>query len=225
MNIPSFLKASYLVARTLMKPSNIYRYYEPIERYESDVSVYERLKYVFSSPIEIFPNLFLGNSINAANKELLKSNNFDIIINVTDNIPNFFENDFEYYNVSIKDNTNAFFGLNLENCAKYIHDNLRLNKKIIVHCFEGRSRSVTIIIYYLMNYHNYKFIDIYNQIKNQKNIVNINKSFVNELCVVRQRSKSLNYLRTTKNKIKKTNSLDDLDKYFENYVVVEKFDQ
>ena len=55
------------------------------------------------------------------------------------------------------------------------------NKKVIVHCVEGRSRSVTIVIYYLMNELDFSFDDAYLLIKNKKSIVNLNQTFVVEL--------------------------------------------
>jgi protein-tyrosine phosphatase len=224
MSVSSCIKASYLILKSLAKPSFVSRYYEPIERFETDVGIYQRLQYIFSNPLEIYPNLFLGNSLNAANKEQLNNLNINIIINVTDNIPNFFENDFQYFNITIKDNSFASFGNELDKCASFINENLELNKKIMVHCFEGRSRSVAVIIHYLMNYQNLTFYSAYEQIKQKKQIVNLNKSFVNELTKnTRERSKSLDLPITNKKKLRKVKSFNDL--LGENYVFVKKISQ
>ena len=55
------------------------------------------------------------------------------------------------------------------------------NKKVIVHCKQGRSRSVAVIIGYLMKYHKYNFDDAYNMLKEKKKEININENFKNQL--------------------------------------------
>lgn len=221
MSLFSYFKATYLICKSLVRPSMMTRYYEPVERYEIDPTLLERLQYVYSDPIEIIDNIYLGNSLNAANDTTLQKFKINVIINVTDNIPNFYENDYEYYSINIKDTTVSMFGEQLLECAKFMNKKIKEGKNIMVHCFEGRSRSVAILVYYLMMYHEYGFYDAYDLIKNKKKIVNINKSFICELQDTRQRSKSLT-LPTNKNIIiKKVKSCENITKLNNNeYIVV-----
>ena len=58
------------------------------------------------SPVEIIPNLFLGNVKDSRNYELLKKHRISYILNVTDNIPNAFQHmdSFNYKKLPVEDN-------------------------------------------------------------------------------------------------------------------------
>jgi hypothetical protein len=225
MELFNYTKATFMVVQNLIIPSALSRYCEPVERYEKDPSIFTRVQYIFSDPINIIDNIYLGNSLNAANLSTLEEFDFDIIINVTDNIPNFFEDRFEYYSINIKDNLYASFGEKLMECSKYIHSNVLQNKKILIHCFEGRSRSVSVLVYYLMNYRNYSFTEAYEHIKQLKNIVNLNKKFVEELNPIKTRSKSLDINRPKYKILRKTKSFThnlDIMAHSEEYILINK---
>ena len=101
----------------------------------------------FSECTHIIDNIYLGSSYNASNYDLLKEKNIRKIVNVSDNVPNFYNNDIEYYYYEIKDNGIEIFDKkDLDNIIKFI----KCDKNILVHCVVGRSRSATIVIYYLM---------------------------------------------------------------------------
>ena len=54
-------------------------------------------------------------------------------------------------------------------------------KSVFVHCFMGSSRSATIIIAYLMKYHNYNLRDALNFVKEKREVVNLNQDFFKQL--------------------------------------------
>ena len=66
-------------------------------------------------PVEVLPQLFLGNASNSADYGCLFKNGIKYILNVTPNIPNTFENDsdFRYMQIPINDhwsqNLSAYF--------------------------------------------------------------------------------------------------------------------
>ena len=62
---------------------------------------------------------------------------------------------------------------------QYLEDNPL--KGVFVHCFMGSSRSATIIIAYLMKYHNYKLDDALVYVKEKREVVNLNKDFFKQL--------------------------------------------
>ena len=55
------------------------------------------------------------------------------------------------------------------------------NKKILIHCFMGASRSVSILIYYLMKKYNYTIDDAISFIKQKREIINLSTLFYNDL--------------------------------------------
>lgn len=66
-------------------------------------------------PVEVLPNLYLGNAKNSADFENLYKNGIKYILNVTPNVPNMFENNdqFQYLQIPICDhwsqNLTAYF--------------------------------------------------------------------------------------------------------------------
>lgn len=48
-------------------------------------------------PVEIVPGLFLGNSTNAADRQLLRRLNISYVLNVTPDLPNVFEDDTDFH--------------------------------------------------------------------------------------------------------------------------------
>lgn len=56
----------------------------------------------------------------------------------------------------------------LPNVIQLIDDNLKNNKKVIVHCLAGRQRSATVIAAYLMSKHGYSLQDAIEYIRTKK---------------------------------------------------------
>ena len=57
----------------------------------------------------VIDNIYLGNACNASYYYKLKESDIKLIINVTTEIPNYFKNDFEYFNISINDYNSESF--------------------------------------------------------------------------------------------------------------------
>ena len=68
-------------------------------------SIYEHTTAPLSDMTQIDDHLFLGNAYNAANYSILESNKIEVIVNITDDIFNYFENEpnIQYYSLSIQD--------------------------------------------------------------------------------------------------------------------------
>ena len=54
-------------------------------------------------------------------------------------------------------------------------------KNILIHCYMGSSRSATIISAYLIKYYNFTVSQSIQLLKKQRDIVNINNSFIEDL--------------------------------------------
>ena len=124
---------------------------------------------------QIFDWLYLGDMQNATNNEWLKANNIQAIINAT---PDLYECDISRLNVPVKDHPLADIGKYLPLCHTFLCLNRDLNKKVLVHCRMGISRSTTIIIYYLMKEFKIQCIDALNMIRKIRPIVDPNSGFI-----------------------------------------------
>lgn len=105
-------------------------------------------------PTHIIDNIYLGSAFNAASRYTINKLSIKLIINVTKNINNYF-NDLTYVNIPIHDN-----GIDLiDNYLQKTYDNIASfqianSGNILIHCFFGASRSVSVVLFYLIKKHN-----------------------------------------------------------------------
>lgn len=140
--------------------------------------------YYFTYPIEIIPNLYLGNIINAANYELLKEHKITHIYNITSEHGCYFPDNFNYKQIKVKDNKNAVLPPDFYEAVDTLHNTLQEGHRVLVHCHHGRSRSVSLILAYLLKYHpiTYPTFKVaYDAVKRKKPIININTDFADQL--------------------------------------------
>jgi protein-tyrosine phosphatase len=139
---------------------------------------------LFPDAHHIFDNIYLGN-INAANNEQwLNENGITHILGLVPS-QNSFSN-IIYLNYSDIDDTPS------QNILKYcqtmfsfINETQQLsNKKILIHCYAGISRSSTIVIGYLMCKYNMSLENAYFLTKSKRNIINPNYGFYLQLQVL-----------------------------------------
>lgn len=129
-------------------------------------------------PSEIIPRLYLGNGYNAGNYETLMGLNIGTILNITNEIPIYFPDNFTYHQVIIRDVPEASILNYLEPMADIIDLAMKnTDKNIFVHCFMGSSRSASIVIGYLMKYHRMSSGDAINLVKKQRPLMNLNMHF------------------------------------------------
>ncbi|CAF1597814.1 unnamed protein product [Adineta steineri] len=137
---------------------------------------------------EIIPGLYLGNSHDAENINLLKQNNIQTIINISTSIPCYFENEkcFDYQQLPCHDSSSQNILQYFETTFEYMDEKLSSNKNILVHCQGGVSRSPSFIIGYLMKYHSKTFDEAHQLVKSKRNIVNPNLNFLGQLIQYQQ---------------------------------------
>lgn len=132
---------------------------------------------------KFFNRIFLGNAYNARNFYELEKQNIGLIINCSNDIPHYFPETFEYHRVSVQDKEAENILLFLNTTSDTIHNYLRNNpnKNILIHCFMGSSRSATILIGYIMKYKGYSRRDALNFLRDERELVNINIDFFEQL--------------------------------------------
>jgi len=135
----------------------------------------------------ILKNLFLGSASDANDFLFIKQNNIKLIVNVTKDIATDYSalgfEDIKVIRIPIDDidteslNTNNLLMSTLRTIKKYIDE----NKGVLVHCRAGVSRSASIVIAYLMKYHNLSFSQAQNYLRSKRPIINPNAGFITQL--------------------------------------------
>ena len=165
--------------------NEINTYLETKRIYRNDDSLFYNLYNLTLPSSKLFEKIYLGNAYNSRDYYFLKDNNIGLIVNCTIDIDNYFENDneFTYHRVPVKDipgaNILEFLEDTVDTINKYLLENN--DKKVLVHCFMGSSRSASIISAYMIKYMNFNRRDAIGYIKEKRNIVNINVDFFKQL--------------------------------------------
>lgn len=176
----------------LVNFTNVENYQEPkIERIGKSNFVYDHVIAVLP-PTEVHPNLFLGSSYNAALLPGLRSRNIKYVINVTNEISNYYPSNIEYYNISISDNGHDSIIDHLEESYEIINNFLNKDDgAILVHCYMGASRSASIITYYIAKKTGRTIDEVISFLQSQRSNVNLSKSLYDELKSTESNSNSM----------------------------------
>ncbi|KAM6151633.1 dual specificity protein phosphatase 9 [Rhynchocyon petersi] len=134
-------------------------------------------------PVQILPNLYLGSAQDSANLDSLASLGIHYILNVTPNLPNIFEKNgiFHYKQIPISDHWSQNLSQFFPEAIDFIDQALSQNLGVLVHCLAGVSRSVTVIVAYLMQKHHFSLNDAYDLVKRKKASISPNFNFMGQL--------------------------------------------
>ncbi len=133
-----------------------------------------------SNPIDhIIDNIYLGDFRTADNIDILKEYNITHIINCAFNLPNKYPEQITYKRLELRDETDQPIIEKLEEAYQFIKENK--DKNIFVHCVFGKSRSASVVIFYIMKEKKLNFNGAKNYVKNIRQIVEPNSGFENEL--------------------------------------------
>lgn len=134
-------------------------------------------------PFEILPHLYLGCRKVARCLPGLRESNVTRILNVTSSIPNHFigMEGFTYRQIPVEDAHEVDMMQHLPGAFEFIEDAKACGEKVLVHCHAGMSRSVTVILAYLMKYYNHTMESALEHVKQRKSDVCPNFSFMGQL--------------------------------------------
>ena len=158
-----------------------------IERYYDRIDTYSQVLSFFKCPTYIIDNIYVGNARNAASKSILTENNIKMIVNVTEDIPIFYPDIYTYHQIKIEDNNKDSIKNFLEKSYTEIKEfQEKSNENILIHCFMGASRSVSILIYYILKEKKIKgeIIDIDETIKfikDKRSIINPTLKLISDI--------------------------------------------
>ena len=159
--------------------TNIVKFLDPVPRVYKTSSL-NTISNMFQYPVKIIDNVYLGNIYCAFNGDLLKKFNIKYILNCSIEIPNIYNSYIHYYKLNLNDLGCSINYKSILDSIKFIEKSqLSGNKNILVHCFAGRSRSVSIIICYLINKYNFTAEYALDFIKKKRKFINPSNALFN----------------------------------------------
>jgi len=96
--------------------------------------------------------LWLGNLFESRCMRLLMQDRIDVIMNCTSTLKNVFPNKFQYKRFAVKDNfsdADLIFSM-FQDATDFLQQMKREKKRVFVHCAQGVSRSVTLVLAYMI---------------------------------------------------------------------------
>lgn len=135
-------------------------------------------------PIEILPNLYLGNSTNSEDCDALARHNIKYVLNVTPDLPNTFEADgcgINYLKIPIADHWSQNLAVHFPQAIRFIEEAMSARCGVLVHCVAGVSRSVTVTLAYLMQRHRLSLRDAFELVRSRKTDIAPNFHFMRQL--------------------------------------------
>ncbi|KAJ9154369.1 hypothetical protein P3X46_027713 [Hevea brasiliensis] len=132
-------------------------------------------------PCQIEQGLFLGSVGAANNKDILKSKNITHILTVANTLAPAYQNDFIYKVIGVADKEDSNLRQYFDECFNFIDEAKRQGGGVLVHCFVGRSRSVTIVVAYLMKKHGMSVSQALEYVRNRRPQAAPNSGFISQL--------------------------------------------
>jgi hypothetical protein len=132
---------------------------------------------------EIHPRLYLGNAAFASDADLLTGLGITHIVNCAKEVPDYFKGDFnfQYLHLMLNDSPDENITRIFKVSAKFIRDALDNGGVVLVHCWAGVSRSVTVVIYYLVTTLGISVKEALDGIRTRREIANPNRGFMEQL--------------------------------------------
>jgi len=131
--------------------------------------------------VQILPFLYLGSLYTAREEEYLKTLQVNYVLNAAHDLENFFPQSFTYCNVAIQDKEASNILQYFTESNQFIENARASGAVILVHCRGGVSRSVTLIIAYLLWKYQLPLKKAFHYMKQRKNSVAPNKGFMEQL--------------------------------------------
>ncbi|CAK8563552.1 unnamed protein product [Lathyrus sativus] len=132
-------------------------------------------------PCEIDEGLFLGSIGSAGNKVGLKNVNVTHVLTVAGKIAPAHPGDFVYKVIDVADKEYTNLTQYFDGCFEFIDEAKKNGGCVLVHCYAGRSRSVTIIVAYLMKYRGMSLSEALQHVKNKRPKAAPNRGFIRQL--------------------------------------------
>ncbi|GFP83979.1 dual specificity protein phosphatase 1 [Phtheirospermum japonicum] len=131
-------------------------------------------------PCQIEEGLYLG-SLGAANtRSTLKRLNITHILSITSSPPSH-PDDFVYKTILVPDKLDANISQYFDECFTFIDEAKTSGRGVLVHCFAGKSRSVTVVVAYLMFKNGKSLSEAMGYVKLKRPVASPNSGFMLQL--------------------------------------------
>jgi len=141
-------------------------------------------------PSQILDFLFLGSQQNASSRDQFVNLKIQRVLNCASlEVPNSFNNMvlgdvhkcIKYHGLPIDDDPSQDLTKYLGKATHFIEQAKKKRQIVLVHCRAGKSRSVSIVIAYLITYQNMSFKEAYDHVKTCRPNIDINSGFLDQL--------------------------------------------
>lgn len=132
-------------------------------------------------PSKIFDWLFLGSNIHAHNIEDLRRMKINYVLNCAAEIDDYLPRDIKYCKLNINDLTSFRMDEFFDQATSLIEKVRLARGKILVHCKQGVSRSVTIVIAYMIRYLGYSLSSALEYVNSKRKQAKPNEGFLEQL--------------------------------------------
>lgn len=130
---------------------------------------------------EIIDGIYVGDIYSASNYNNLKDNEIKSIVCCVVGIDDLYPKYIDYLNLDLIDNCDENITRVFDQSNDFIESNVNNNKKILIHCIAGVSRSVTLLACYLIKKYDYTPEKALEIIREKRNVANPNESFMKQL--------------------------------------------
>mmetsp|Transcript_46585 Transcript_46585/g.120603 ORF Transcript_46585/g.120603 Transcript_46585/m.120603 type:complete len:356 (+) Transcript_46585:194-1261(+) len=133
---------------------------------------------------QIIPNLYLGGVAAVADHQGLVKQGIRAVCCCCRELEmpsSEFCPEIEYFRVDVEDISREPIELYFPEATEFIHSWLSREQPVLVHCRAGVSRSASIVIAYLITYHNYSLHDAFFLVRSHRSVVTPNIGFMEKL--------------------------------------------
>jgi protein-tyrosine phosphatase len=144
----------------------------------------EDIMFRSTSPIDhIIDDIYLGDFRAADNLTQLKEHNITHIINCALGIPEQFSSDIIYLSLNMKDNLSQDLTNGIKSSMEFIISEREKNPnaKFFIHCKQGVSRSVAIVLSYMIIHNRMNYEDSVEYLLKRRNVAKPNSYFAEQL--------------------------------------------
>lgn len=155
--------------------------------FEFDEELVEHTNDATSHMTRINENLYLGACWNASNIEELRRAKIKMVISMAEEFSKPITNDkdiFVFAHFPLADSCYEFAIPKLLLAIRTLSLTIQQRKNVLVHCALGKSRSVAVIIAYLMFAYQLSFEEAFWSVQNKRNVASPNKGYMNQLRIL-----------------------------------------
>lgn len=128
----------------------------------------------------IIENIYVGNYAAALDKEVLKLLGITHILVSANNLKEYYPDEYTYKTIPLYDSEYTKIAKYFSESNEFI-DLGNKNGKILVHCGAGVSRSVSLVIAYMINNLQYPYSEAIKLVKSKRSVANPNQGFEKQL--------------------------------------------